>query len=547
MQQDWSAFNTRFLTLRGGTTGVPQGDYIAIGLVTNTAYTASLANVSPSAVASSIVIWDSGTVGDGIGIDGTFAISSTKSGAGFFSQQIYLLAVNAPTVAAATQVGVFTNPSWIFPASDAAAPGAIDLSDVGTTALIGALTDGTITTPGDIAGGDAAALGPPVAVTGLGTNTWNGGTGSWSNASNWSLNVVPDNNNGSGTNYVVRIDGGNAITSAVAIDPFLSFTVDRVVLDSGDKLTITNGASLTITNGATFNGTVTLASDGNNTILQFNNNGATMLGGTGQVLLAGTAAYADHLSANGTLTIGSGITVHGGGNISGDCANPLVNQGTISADLSNQTLTVSCFANQSRLSALNGGTLYLAGNWSNSGVISNDASFLNLGGNFTTAGLGTLKNIGGTNFLNGTLVNTNTTFTLTATTGSLLLNGGTIQGGTVAASGGAQLLILGNGGYSGTLNGVTLNANLTVPDYAYLYVVNNLTNNAVITVASDGSYSQIYFLGTETVSGSGQFLLAGTNPNANHLRADNGGTITFGSGITIHGGGHREKVAREPR
>jgi len=482
MTEDWSAINTRFLTLRGGTTGVPQGDYIAIGLVTNTAYTASLANFSPSAVASSMILWDSSTVGAGIDIDGTFAVSSTKPGAGFFSQQIYLLAVNAPTVAAATQVGVFTNPSWIFPASNTGA-GAIELSDAGTTALIGALADGTITTPPDIAGGDAAALGPPVAVT-LGTNTWNGGTGSWSNASSWSLNVVPDNNNGGGTNYVARIDGGNAIASAVIINPFLSVTVDRVVLDSNDKLTITNGASLTMTDGVAFNGTVTLASTGNSTYLHFN--GAQTLGGTGQVVLAGTTSYLDQIDGSGTLTVGPGITIHGAaGTISGDCANPLVNQGTISADTSNQTLNVSCFVNQGQLIATNGATLSL-NSFTNNGVIGVSGGTLSLNGAYTTAAMGTISNSNNSTIvLNGTL------------TGCGAITGNVVVQGTVQANCGSTLTFSG-----GT---VTNNGTITASNGTVVNFFGPVVNNGLV----DNTSGNVHFF--STLGGSGSVLTPPTN------------------------------------
>jgi len=138
-------------------------------------------------------------------------------------------------------------------------------------------------------------------------------------------------------------------------------------------------------------------------------------------VLAGTGPNGNNLVASGTLTVGAGMTVHGAGHINGDCANPLVNQGTISADTSNQPLYVSCFVNQGQLLATNGGILALANT-------------------FTTAALGTFRSVAGHDLGGRTLVNTNSTLALSASTGSLFLNGGTIQGGTVSASGGAQLL-----------------------------------------------------------------------------------------------------------
>jgi hypothetical protein len=84
--------------------------------------------------------------------------------------------------------------------------------------------------------------------------------------------------------------------------------------------------------------------------------------------------------------------------------------------------------NQETWEANNGGTLELTGSWSNSG--------------------GTLA------------VGAGSTLALNATTGSLTLaDNGTIKGGTITLSGGAQV-IPGGGSFWGTLDGVTLNGNL---------------------------------------------------------------------------------------
>ena len=59
----------------------------------------------------------------------------------------------------------------------------------------------------------AALLGPPIAL-GQTNSTWNGGTGNWSNATDWTPNQVP--NNGGGNMYNVMIDSGN--TAKVILD-----------------------------------------------------------------------------------------------------------------------------------------------------------------------------------------------------------------------------------------------------------------------------------------------------------------------------------------
>jgi len=117
------------------------------------------------------------------------------------------------------------------------------------------------------------------------------------------------------------------------------------------NLTVPNGAALTVVNGLTNNAVVTLAGDGNNTHLNFN--GTQTLAGNGQIVLGGVPGN-DIVNASGTLTVGSGITIEGAGQLNGDSGNPLVNLGTISADISNSTLFVSYFVNEGLVSAVNG-------------------------------------------------------------------------------------------------------------------------------------------------------------------------------------------------
>jgi hypothetical protein len=72
-------------------------------------------------------------VGNGTGLSASWDVS--ESAAGFGGQQIYLLAVDAPTLAAANHLGIYTAPSWTFPADGCQTN--IDLEDV-TDFVIGA-------------------------------------------------------------------------------------------------------------------------------------------------------------------------------------------------------------------------------------------------------------------------------------------------------------------------------------------------------------------------------------------------------------------------
>jgi len=388
--------------------------------------------------------------------------------------------------------------------------------------------------------------GPRPAHAGLETDIWNGGAGSWTNAAKWSLNVVP--NNTSATNYVAQIGNGSSISSSVEIDPSVTETINQLVLGAGNSLVLSNGADLTLTNSLTINGTLTLLSSNNYTYLYIYPGGG-LLGGTGQVVMGGFNPQLDILDfAYGAVTNGAGITIEGAGDIESECSSPLVNQGTISADLSNQPLSVSCFINQGRLNALNGGTLELGGTWSSAtGVISNNASVIDLGGTFTTAGLGSVVDVGGgTIALAGTLVNTSSTLTLNATTGSWILNGGTIQGGTLAATGGVQLIL--SNSDSGYFAGVTLDTPLTIGNDAQLNVTPNgvVLNNTTITLTASNNYTYLYFYPSGgLLGGTGQVVMVGFNPQLDILDFAFG-AVTNGPDITIEGAGDVEGDCSSP-
>ena len=53
-------------------------------------------------------------VGNGTGLPASWDVS--RSAAGFAGRQIYLLAVDRPGLAGATDLGIYTAPSWVFPA-----------------------------------------------------------------------------------------------------------------------------------------------------------------------------------------------------------------------------------------------------------------------------------------------------------------------------------------------------------------------------------------------------------------------------------------------
>src|SRR5262249_39801052 len=157
----------------------------------------------------------------------------------------------------------------------------------------------------------------------------------------------------------------------------------------------------------------------------------------------------------GNVTLAAGVSLHGTTGTLSIGSGALVNQGTIAADgggtiyfqpssgtswtnaaggvieaEAGGSLTISgagvtgLNAAGGLLKADGGSTLTLGTAWSNAGTIAVTNSTLNLGGTFTTAGLGSYARNGGVINLTGSLDNSGTTLVLDGATGSWNLAGG---------------------------------------------------------------------------------------------------------------------------
>src|SRR5207249_2818683 len=120
-------------------------------------------------------------------------------------------------------------------------------------------------------------------------------------------------------------------------------------------------------------------------------------GGSGQVVFAGTREF-NYLIGNGTLTIGAGLTIRGGSGQIGQATEPVINQGTISADVADKAISIlgEPFTNKGTVEVKNGATLSFRRSWSNAGTVRLADGTLNLGGSFKTADLAGLQRSGGT-------------------------------------------------------------------------------------------------------------------------------------------------------
>ncbi len=316
--------------------------------------------------------------------------------------------------------------------------------------------------------------------------------------------------------------GGQWSGSGIALSG--STTMNGVTLDT--DVTVASAATLTVTGGMTLNSTLSLSTSSYAYVLF---SGSQSLDGTDEIVLgyASNRVYAWGTSSMvpATLTVGSGITLHGFGIVQGRYTNDsVINEGTILADVAGKTLSVSARLTNSGTLATSGtgnltvsnlqtnsgtiqvgssssdtGTLTLGGTWSSTGALVMNGGTLTLGGSFTLSGEESYSYTAGTVNLTGTLNNTGDTLTLGSNTGVWTLYGGTgtIRGGEIAANSGAWLKL-----YNGILDGVTLNADATLSYKAT--VKNGLTLNSTITQLASTS---LYFQGSQSLTRTGQIDL----------------------------------------
>ena len=292
------------------------------------------------------------------------------------------------------------------------------------------------------------------------------------------------NNSGTG-NFVATNNGANIFNN-------VSFT--------GALNLASNAGSETVRGNLALNGGVNI---NNNSVFVFEGGGAQIVNGTGTITLGNTgSANRVGVDNTGTLTIGSGILIHGengtiGGQVNVGGGSTIVNNGTISADVSGGTINLvtnnnaaTAFTNNGTLSAQNGGTLVLSTN--------------------VTGGSG------------GTIV---------AGTGSTVVQNGVTLSGAINTSGNGNFVATNNG--ANYLNGVTLNGVLDLAtNAASEQVVNGLTLNGGVNVNNNSVL--VFQGGTQTLTGNGTLTLGNTG-SANRIAIDNSGTLNLASGITIHG------------
>ncbi len=357
------------------------------------------------------------------------------------------------------------------------------------------------------------------------------------------------------------ITGGPFVSPSLA-SGFNGGTLSNVTLDT--HLTIDRTLTMSVANGLTINAGKTVLLD-EGARLDFLGAGDQELRGTGEVLFGGSVSGGQVRATAGRLVIGAGATVRSairGGQVGQ--TGELLNLGTIRSGVSGRTVGVGnptgVWANGASglLHATSNGTLNTFGTWTNEGIARVDSGVFKFGGDWTNTGVlevsgsgimelggafgtssvapGRWNRTGGQVRITGTLNNTGQTFDVNAMTGSVSLVSGTIDGGVVRVSGGAELSVPQFGILKG---GVTLDASLTVPAGAHLSVSNGLTlaPGSVISIESSVSTNGRVGLdnfGDQTISGGGEIVFNGTG-GLSELFAISG-TLIIGPGVTVRSG-----------
>jgi hypothetical protein len=360
----------------------------------------------------------------------------------------------------------------------------------------------------------------------------------------------------SGTSASVHIASGTVVNDAAGVGAgTINDTGDSTILYFDNTQTFNN---VTIDLGSTSGGYSFLSEDD--------------LTGAGAVLTLGSNVTIDE-SGDGEITCtgysGDGIVVNQG-NINQTASggtlqiveNSFTNSGTITAASSGGALTIepTNFINSGTLAISDGDAVTIATNLSNTGSITlASGGSLYLGGSFTLAELGKVTNSGGTVYIQGTLDNAGGTLDGSSGLGQVVLDGGTIQGGTVIPSG--------LGGFSNqrgnTLSGVTYDGTLDVSgrgDSADLAggtvvngtldlgsgasarlasgtVVNNAAGTGAGTINDTGVDSTLYFDRRQTFNNV-TINLGSTSRGYSYLfehdpRQDARAVLTLGSNVTI--------------
>lgn len=520
-------------TINGGTIDVSQG--VTLTMLSNSANrlvgVRVLGDLSLSQSSSVVRIQNGLTISGNIRLSGAnaslaFEGSQVFSGGnilfeGTASKVIEMVGAGTLTIAASASIrgsaGTIGG-SWFFGGAMTLINQGKIIADVpGQSLTIG--TSSTLwTSPGTLeADGGTLVFGGSLSTAGLGKVFGSRGVITLNGTVNNAGSTFAVN----GTTGAIRMSGATIVGGTLDLLEDISLSIQsnsnnrlNGVTVNGDLLLQVTSSILRIQNGLTINGAVRMS--GNASSLAFE---GSQTFSSGTISFEGSGTKTIEMVSAGTLTLGPGAIVRGGGGTIGGsqafgAAMTLINQGTILADVPTQSLTIGLAPT----------------NWTSPGTLVANGGSLVLSGTLTTTGLGPVNGQNGTITLSGTVANAGSTFVVNGTTGSLRLNGGTIQGGTLDLSQGISLTVLSNS--SNRLNGVTVNGDLLLSqNSSILRVQNGLTMNGAVRLS--GSAASLAFEGSQTFA-NGSIIFEGTN--SKFIEMVSAGTLTLGPGAVIRGG-----------
>jgi len=391
---------------------------------------------------------------------------------------------------------------------------------------------------------------------------WTGaaGTSSWHDANNWSPAGAP----GATDDVVIDVPGSITVNFTTGTTTVASLQCAETLGVDGGTLTVSTTADITGSaslNGGTIQGGVwtlssplTISSSLNNRL-----NGVEVIGDlvmsqssarlrilnglkvSGQVLMSGangriyyegtqtwgpatvvaTGSGADvgsaYNSPASTLTLGPDFVLEGGGWDLGPAIGvdaTIVNQGVIRTTAAGIAQVVaSTFTNTGTVHSLAGTLNISSGTWTNPG--------------------GSLIASGGVLGLSGTLNNTGSTLFIDSTSGTLLLDGGTVQGGTISITPPGALAV--SNSSNNRLDGVEVIGDLVMSQSsARLRILNGLKVSGQVLMS--GANGRLYYEGTQTW-GPATVVATGSGADVGPAWTFPGGTLTLGPEFVLEGGG----------
>jgi hypothetical protein len=295
--------------------------------------------------------------------------------------------------------------------------------------------------------------------------------------------------------------GGGVIRSTVGVGSIF----DNVRLTTGSDIVQANGEDLRIRNGITNDGTWSLNSTGGSTDVQFL--GSQTIGGTGEIVMSDNILNRIFMSSNSDeLTLASTQTIRGAGQVMLN-AGGLTNQGTI-------------LQQGAAALVIDPGSADLDGNGNN---------FIN-NGVLRSEGTGGLT-LNGANYRNNTTIETTGGGDIRFASNAIVL-----RGGDLTTSGGG--VIRSTAGVGSIFENVRLTSgsDIVQANGEDLRIRDGITNDGTWSLNSTGSSTDVQFLGSQTIGGSGEIVMSDNILNRIFMSA-NTDVLTLAGTQTIRGAG----------